>query len=85
VTSPFHIELLTSKHNRAGFSCGVDTLDRYLYEQASQDMRRRAASCYVAVDTAPAYFASGKLPCLINTTSNLPINKNSFRNHNLNM
>jgi GNAT superfamily N-acetyltransferase len=52
VTPPFRVELLTSEYNRDDFSCGVDSLDRYLREQASQDMRRRAASCYVAVDSA---------------------------------
>jgi GNAT superfamily N-acetyltransferase len=57
VTPPFRIELLTSKHNRASFSCGVDALDRYLREQASQDMRRRAASCYVAVDSVTSALA----------------------------
>lgn len=57
MTAPFRIELLTNKHNRAAFSCGVDALDRYLREQASQDMRRRAASCYVAVDTVTASVA----------------------------
>ena len=46
----FRIELLASEHNRTAFTCGVPALDRYLREQASQDMRRRAASCYVAID-----------------------------------
>lgn len=46
----FRIESLASEHNRTAFTCGVPTLDRYLQEQASQDVRRRATSCYVAVD-----------------------------------
>jgi predicted GNAT family N-acyltransferase len=45
MTGQFRIELLSSEHNRASFSCGVDAL-----EQASQDMRRRVASCYVAIE-----------------------------------
>jgi GNAT superfamily N-acetyltransferase len=57
VTSPFRIELLASKHSRTSFSCGVDALDRYLREQASQDMRRRATSCYVAIDSITSALA----------------------------
>jgi GNAT superfamily N-acetyltransferase len=57
VIPPYRIELLTKEHNRADFSCGVAALDRYLREQASQDMRRRAASCYVAVDSGTSALA----------------------------
>lgn len=57
MNSPFRIELLSNEHKRTVFSCGVDALDRYLREQASQDMRRRAASCYVAVDSATSTIA----------------------------
>lgn len=46
---PFVIEAL-SGHDRAGFSCGVEALDRYLRQQATQDVRRRATACYVAVE-----------------------------------
>lgn len=45
----YRIELLSNKHGRAGFSSGVDTLDRYFRTQASQDTRRRVASCFVLV------------------------------------
>lgn len=48
----FEIEVLSSAHDRDGFSSGVDALDRYLRTQASQDVRRRASICYVAVETA---------------------------------
>jgi len=45
------IELLdTARHDRAGFSCGVDALDRYLQSQASQDVRRRVAAPYVLIE-----------------------------------
>lgn len=44
----FTIEVLSSTHDRTGFSCGTFALDRYLKEQATQDMKRRAALCYVA-------------------------------------
>jgi predicted GNAT family N-acyltransferase len=45
------IEPLGAKHDklRAAFSCGVEPLDRYLRQQASQDARRRAAVPYVLV------------------------------------
>lgn len=46
----FTIVPLTSEHNRKCFSCGVDALDDYFHKQVSQDMRRRVAACYVAVE-----------------------------------
>ncbi len=45
----FRIEPLGPHHGRAGFSCGIDALDRYLKTQAGQDRRRGAASCFVAI------------------------------------
>lgn len=48
---PYRIELL-AKHDRATFTSGSEQLDRYLRERAGQDMRRRVASCFVAVDDA---------------------------------
>lgn len=36
-----------AKHDRAAFSCDVEALDRYLKEQARQDMRNRVATVYV--------------------------------------
>lgn len=44
------IEPLTSHHDRAAFSCGIEALDRYFRTQVTQDIRRRVAACYVAVD-----------------------------------
>jgi len=52
VTGQFRIEALAPEHDRAGFACGSDPLDKYLREQASQDMRRRTSACYVAIDEA---------------------------------
>ncbi len=45
------IEPLGAKHGklRAAFSCGVEPLDRYLKQQASQDAKKRAAVPYVLV------------------------------------
>lgn len=50
MTGKFRIEVLAPEHDRAGFDCGSEPLDKYLREQASQDMRRRTSVCYVAVD-----------------------------------
>ena len=45
---PFVIEPLQATHDRAGFTCGVDALDRYFVTQATQDIRRRVSACFVA-------------------------------------
>src|ERR1700693_5684371 len=34
-------------HDRAGFTCGVESLDRYLKIQAGQDVRRKANAVFV--------------------------------------
>lgn len=39
-------------HERAGFNCGAPALDSYLRERASQDVKRRMASCFVLVEKA---------------------------------
>jgi ribosomal protein S18 acetylase RimI-like enzyme len=57
VTAPFLIEVLGSDHNRTAFSSGVEALDRYFREQVTQDVRRRATACYVALDIATAKVA----------------------------
>lgn len=44
------IEPLSGSHDRTTFSCGVLALDRYLSEQANQDIKRRVSNCFVAVD-----------------------------------
>lgn len=46
----FIIESLSSKHDRASFSCGIEVLDLYLKTQATQDQRRRVANCYALVN-----------------------------------
>lgn len=48
MTARFIIGALEARHDRKAFSCGVYALDRYLKEQAGQDIKRRAAMCYVA-------------------------------------
>ncbi len=47
----FVIEVLDQRHARISFSCGVKALDRYFHQQVSQDIKRRATACYVAVDS----------------------------------
>jgi ribosomal protein S18 acetylase RimI-like enzyme len=49
VKPPFTVQLLRD-HDRTGFSCGVQALDRYFKTQVGQDVRRRVTSCFVAVD-----------------------------------
>lgn len=48
--SPFVLEPLTKGHDRAAFACGEEALDRYFHTQVTQDIRRRIASCFVAVE-----------------------------------
>ena len=46
----YRFEPLGSHHDRAAFSCGVEALDRYLHQQAGQDMRRHIAAVFVLND-----------------------------------
>lgn len=48
----FRIEPLSADHDRSQFISGSDALDRYFREQASQDIKRRIATCFVAVNIA---------------------------------
>ena len=43
------IEALGEAHDRNGFTCGVESLDRYLKAQAGQDVRRRVNGVFVLV------------------------------------
>lgn len=68
MSGQFRIEALAPDHDRAGFACGSEPLDKYLREQATQDMRRRTSACYVAIDektnTVAGYYtlAAGSVP-----------------------
>jgi GNAT superfamily N-acetyltransferase len=57
VAGAFRLEVLRAEHDRKVFSCGVEPLDRYFREQATQDIRRRVSACYVAVDEATSAIA----------------------------
>lgn len=50
MSAPFRIEVLASQHDRHEFFCGNEALDRYFAERVTQDMRRRVAACYVALE-----------------------------------
>ena len=52
VPAPGIVEGLCERHDRAAFSCGSVSLDRYLKEQAVQDLRRHCASPFVLVPAA---------------------------------
>jgi GNAT superfamily N-acetyltransferase len=56
VRDAFVIEPLV-RHDRSCFSSGAIPLDRYLREQASQDVKRMIASCFVAVDASTSVIA----------------------------
>lgn len=43
------VEPLGVGHDRAGFVCGTDALDRYFQTQITQDARRRLASPFVMI------------------------------------
>ena len=44
------IQLLEKNHNRKDFTCEEDSLTEYIRKQISQDIRKRLATCFVAVD-----------------------------------
>lgn len=52
------IEALNTSHDRRVFDCGVPALDRYLREQASQDVKRRLSNCFVALDQTDGKLAA---------------------------
>lgn len=43
-------EPLNSTHKKSDFSCGKEMLDRYIQEQASQDVKRKLSACFVVND-----------------------------------
>lgn len=57
MTSGFRVEAIESDHDRSHFSCGVPALDRYLREQATQDLRRLVSSCFVLIDESTSRIA----------------------------
>ena len=52
--APFLLAPLDSAaHDRSAFDSAAPALNRYLCEQATQDMRRRVAACFVALARGP--------------------------------
>ena len=49
--APFRLALLDASFDRATFASESELLNRYLREQVSQDLRRRVAACFVALDS----------------------------------
>lgn len=69
MTAGFRVEALTSAHDRKNFSCGIEPLDVYLREQATQDIKRRVSNCFAACDAARSIagyytFAATSLPLM---------------------
>jgi len=48
--SAYRVEPLGKQHDRSSFACGVESLDRYLKTQATQDIRRKANAVFVLVE-----------------------------------
>lgn len=67
-----HIAPLDDRHDRASFECGIDPLDRYLRTQASQDVRKRVASCFVLTDADPVPIAFYTLTATSIALADLP-------------
>ena len=51
MTAPFRVEVL-AEHDRTGFGCGEEVLDRYLKTLVTQDVRRHITNCFVAGEVA---------------------------------
>jgi ribosomal protein S18 acetylase RimI-like enzyme len=68
VKGAFRVEVLAPHHARDEFDCAVTALNTYFAQQATQDVRRRASACYVAVevgtDRVAGYYtlAAGGVP-----------------------
>jgi ribosomal protein S18 acetylase RimI-like enzyme len=58
MSRPFRVEPLGEAHERNSFACGQPPLDTYFKTQATQDIRRRVATCFVAVEQATGNIAA---------------------------
>lgn len=50
VLAPEHVVSLGKKHDRESFDCGSEPLNRYLKQQARQDLDKRVAAPFVLVE-----------------------------------
>ena len=46
-SADLRIAVLNEAHDRGSFTCGVESLDRYLKTQAGQDVRRKANAVFI--------------------------------------
>lgn len=66
-SAPFRLALLDDSHDRSAFNSGTPALDNYFRERVTQDVRRRVATCFVALtddQRVAAYYtlASASVP-----------------------
>jgi hypothetical protein len=69
----FHVTLLHSEHDRTTFNSASEPLNRYLRAQISHDIKRRVATCFVALynQRIAGYYT---LACASIMLSDLPSN-----------
>lgn len=58
MSASFRLEALASRHDRSAFASGEERLDRYFQAQVTQDIRRRVANCFVAIEAATGQVAA---------------------------
>jgi predicted GNAT family N-acyltransferase len=51
-SADLRIVALNDTHDRGGFTCGIELLDRYLETQAGQDARRKANAVFILTSEA---------------------------------
>lgn len=71
MTGSFRIEPLSADHDRSTFLSGSDELDQYFRERVSQDVKRRVATCFVAVSVAGQAIAG----CYTLTATSVALNE----------
>jgi ribosomal protein S18 acetylase RimI-like enzyme len=49
-SAPYRVIPLENGHERTTFKSASETLNRYFQQQVTQDVRRRVAACFVAMD-----------------------------------
>jgi ribosomal protein S18 acetylase RimI-like enzyme len=57
-SAPFRLERLSSEHDRSAFHCREEALNRYFQTQATQDIRRHIANCFVAIEIVTGMVAA---------------------------
>jgi ribosomal protein S18 acetylase RimI-like enzyme len=73
VSETFRIEPLAQERERSGFTSGSSALDRYFQTQVTQDLRRRVATCFVALscdtDEIAGYYTLAAASIALDTLS----------------